>query len=239
MLHKNTCISLLIVSLTLVLTLQVAAQDQTKDVTSEQIRDMISTTSVPDKRTVTIEGTPYFNDTFINGSITLTNNRTTNVLPLRFNTYEGNLQFKDGEEIFAIEGSNIREFEIYASNGVITFKRGYSASRLDSDNFVAVLADGEAKFMILYSKSLREDISGYGNASEVGEYVDNNEYYVKFGDSDVDRLRNLSERRVLRSFPSHRDQLEDYVNRNNLQLDNVTHVARLFKHYNSLLSEAS
>jgi hypothetical protein len=239
MLNKSLGILFITLLFTFFSSYSLVAQDQTKDVTSEQIRDMISTTSVPDKRVSTIVGSPFFNTDFVNGEITLANNLTTNVLPLRFNAYEGTLQFKDGNEIYAIEPSNIREFEMHASDGIITFKRGYSASRLDSDDFVAMLADGEAKFMVLYSKSYREDISGYGNASEVGEYVDSNEYYVKFGNSDLDRLRSLGERRVLRSFPSHRDQLEDYVEQNNLQLDEVTDVARLFKYYNSLLAETS
>ena len=213
------------------------AQDQTRSVTSEQIRDMARTTSVPDMRTVTVEGSPFLSEDFANGSIVLSNNRTTNVLPLRYNAYEGSLQFREGQDIFSIADQDVKEFELYLSDRNIKFKKGFSADRLDPDKFVALMTDGEASFIVLFSKNLREDISGYGQATQVQEYTDSNEFFVKFGDNSPDRLRSLSGRRVLRSFPSHRDQLERYSDHNNLQLDQIVDVAKLFSHYNSLLEE--
>ncbi|CAN5128942.1 hypothetical protein BH23BAC3_BH23BAC3_14680 [soil metagenome] len=213
------------------------AQDGTTSITVEEMRDMARTTHVPVYQAVETKGSPFFNDDFADGSVTFKNGQTTNVLPLRFNAYEGTVQFRDGNNILAIDSNTIEEFELYAADGIIRFTKGYDARRLSEDEFVAVLADGNAKFMVKYSVNYHEDVSGYGQATQVEEYVPSENYYVKIGDGDVDRIRSLSQRRVMRTFPSHTDQLEEYANQNNIQFDNVQDVAKIFNHYNSLISE--
>ncbi len=217
----------------------VNAQDRGGDITSEQLRDMARTTSVPDHRTVDTRGTPFFNEDFTNGSITFQNGQTTNVMPLRYNAYENNLQFMSGDHIYAVENNTVRSFELYATDGIIRFEKGYDARRLSPEDFVAVMADGKAKFMVKHTVNYREDISGYGQATQVEEYSPSREYYVKFGDGDVDRIRSLSERRVMRIFPSHEDELEQFASQNNIQFDNIMDLARLFNHYNSLQAETN
>lgn len=213
------------------------AQDATTSITVEEMRNMTRTTNVPVHQAVETKGSPFFNDEFADGSVTFKNGLTTNVLPLRYNAYEGTVQFRDGDNILAINSITIDEFELYAADGIIRFAKGYDARRLSEDEFVAVLADGDAKFMVKYSVNYHENVSGYGRATQVEEYVPSENYYVKFGDGEVDRLRRLNQRRVMRTFPSHTDQLEEYANQNNIQFDNVQDVARLFNHYNSLISE--
>jgi len=215
----------------------VLAQDRDADISSEQLREMARSTAVPDQRTVETKGSPFLNEEFANGSVTFQNGLTTNVMPLRFNIYENSLQFMDNNQIYAINSETINEFELYASDGIITFKKGYDARRLNADEFVAVLADGEAKLMVKYDVNYRENISGYGQATQVEEYSKSENYYVKFGGNDVDRLRRLDERRVLNSFPSHKIQLEQFASQQNIRFDNARDVAKLFKYYNSLLNE--
>lgn len=215
----------------------VHAQDGTTSITVDEMRDMARTTHVPAYQAVETKGSPFFNDEFTDGAVTFKNGKTTNVLPVRFNTYEGTVQFRDGNNIFAIDSDTIEEFELYAADGIIRFTKGYNARRLSEDEFVAVLADGDAKFMVKYSVNYHENVSGYGQATQVEEYVPSENYYVKLGDGDVDRIRSLNKRRVMRSFPSHTDQLEEFADQNNINFDDVKDVANLFKHYNSLNSD--
>jgi len=210
-----------------------------QEITSQQIQDMAATTAVPDKRTTETQGSPFFNPEFAQGSITFKNEQTTNVLPLRYDAYRGTLQFRRNNNIFEIDSSVIKEFELYASDGLIKFEKGYEARRLDPDDFVAVMTEGEARFMVHFSKNYRENVSGYGQATQVEEYADSESFYVKFGDGDVERIRSLSERRVMRVFPSHTDELEQYARENNLSFENMRDVTRLFKHYNALQEQQS
>jgi len=221
----------------IVFTLNADAQDGTRNLTAEDMRDMSRSSMVPAHQAVETRGTPFFNEEFTDGTVTFKNGQTTNVMPLRYNAYEGAVQFSDGDNIYEIDSNTIEEFELYVADRVIPFIKGYDARRLSEDEFVAVLSEGEAKFMVKYSVNYHGNVSGYGQATQVEEYVPSESYYVKFGDGDVDRIRSLSERRVIRSFPSHRGQLEEYAEENNIQFDEVQHVARLFKHYNTLVSE--
>lgn len=234
---RYTLATLILMTLAFIFTVNADAQDGTSSLTVEDMRDMSRTSFVPTHQAVETRGTPFFNEEFMDGAVTFKNGQTTNVLPLRYNAYEGNVQFSDGNNIYAIDSNTVEEFEIYASDGIIRFTKGYDARRLSEDEFVAVLSEGHAKFMVKYSVNYHENVSGYGQATQVEEYVPSESYYVKFGDGDVGRIRSLSERRVLRAFPSHRDQLEEYAEKNNLQFDDTQHVARLFNHYNTLASE--
>jgi len=215
------------------------AQDRDGQISSEQLRDMARTTAVPDQSAVETQGTPFFNNDFMNGTITFKNGQTTNVMPLRYNAYEGNLQFQNRNDIFAVDSNTIDEFELHGPDGVIQFKKGYDARRLSEDDFVAVMTDGEAKFMVKHTVNYREDISGYGQATRVEEYSQSQNFYVKFGDNDVDRIRSLNERRVMRTFPSHEDELEEYAQENRIDFSSITDVTRLFRYYNSLVNSGS
>ena len=217
-------------------TINADAQNATTSITVEDMRDMARTSMVPAHQAVETRGTPFFNEEFAEGSVTFKNGQTTNVLPLRYNAYEGNVQFRDGNNIYEIDSNTVEEFEIYGSDGLIRFSKGYDARRLSEDEFVAILSEGHAKFMVKYSVNYHGNVSGYGQATQVEEYVPSENFYVKLDDGDVDRIRSLSERRVIRSFPSHRDEIEEYAEENNIQFDNIQHVARLFNHYNSLVS---
>jgi len=221
----------------IIFTVQADAQDSTTNLTVEDIRDMARTSTVRAHQAVETRGTPYFNEEFSDGAVTFKNGQTTNVLPLRYNAYEGQVQFRDGNNIYAIESNTVEEFELYTSDGIIRFTKGYDARRLSEDEFVAVLSEGDAKFMVKYSVNYHENVSGYGQATQVEEYVQSENFYVKIGDGNVNRIRSLNERRIIRSFPSHRDEIEEYAEENNIQFDNIQHVARLFNYYNSLVSE--
>lgn len=233
---RNSYINLPLTAFIIICLLTVSnAQGQ---MTSEQIRDLTNRSKViVTEQTSETIGSPFFNDEFIEGSITLQNEQTTNVLPLRYNAYENTLQFQRNNNLYAMDSQTIKEFELYLEDGLIRFVKGYNARRLAEDEFVALLSDGEAKFMVKYSVNFHGNVSGYSQATQVEEYVLAKNFYVKFGDNDVGRIRSLNERRVMRTFPSHREELEEYASQNNIQFDNVQHVARLFNYYNSLLSE--
>lgn len=211
------------------------AQNSGPELTTEELRDLSITSRLIGLNAVETKGSPFLNEAFSNGSITFENGKTTNVMPMRFNVYEGTVQFRDNENIYAIEGKTIREFELYASDGIVKFKKGFDSRRLSPDQFVAVLADGKAKFMVRHSVNYREDVGGYGQATQVEEYSSSESYYVKFGDNDTEQLRRLGQRRVLRAFPSHKDDLETFARQNNLSFDSPYDVADLFKYYNTLI----
>ncbi|REL24678.1 hypothetical protein DYD21_17640 [Rhodohalobacter sp. SW132] len=186
------------------------------------------------EKEIDADGSPYLFNEFLSGSLTFMNGKTVSDVPLRFNIHEENVQFQNNGNIFVLDAEVINKIEITGQNETITLQKGFDARRLSENNFVEILADGDAKFMVKYSATLRQANANYGASANTNEFSTTETYYVKFGNEDTERLRRLNERRVLRVFPDHSDEIEQFVNNNNLQLDNADDVAALFKYYNSL-----
>lgn len=228
--YITTILTLLLFS-TLLLSTEVSAQTE---ITKEDIQDIVQRHVVVETRTTEIIGSPYFHDAFTTGYVTLFNNDKTETLTMNYNIYENRIEYSDGNTILAIDGNQIKEF-IFNHNGTNqTFRKGYSARGLDANEFVQVMVDGPAKLLVKNEVSYLQDVSSYGTATQRDEYVSNTRVYVHI-DGETDRIRRLRERSVLRSFDSHREQLEQYTNENNLDLSELEHVKRLFDYYNSLI----
>jgi len=224
--------------LAFILFLFLVQQSNAQSVTSSvlQLQEVGESVIIPLNNYNDIKGSPYYMEDFAEGVITFKNGKSSNPMQLRFNTLDDNFQFKDGKEIFSIDSEVVKEVTLSASNGDITFKKGFDSRRLNQDNFVLILADGPAKFIVKYSTDIRENSTNYGSTTSGsgGEFVTSETYYVKFGDRDTERVRSLNERRVMREFPTHRDEVETFANNNRIDFGDPNDVAKLFNYYNSL-----
>ena len=70
---------------------QIAISQTSSEITTEDMRDMIQTDRISVQHATETTGTPYLFPDFHDGHILLTNGQKTNVLELRFNTYEQTL----------------------------------------------------------------------------------------------------------------------------------------------------
>lgn len=224
-------VPLLLIFMTVLTTVNSFAQIE--ELTKEDMQDIIQRNVVPEFRSVDIKGSPYYNDTFKDGFVTLFNNSKTETLSMNYNIYENRIEYTDGNTILAINGSQIKEFT-FTENGINqTFRKGFSASGLDANEFVHVLVDGNAKLLIKNEVSYQQDISSYGVATQQDEYISNQRIYFHI-DGETDRVRRMRERSVIRSFNQHRDRLEKYTAQNNLDLSELNDVKRLLEYYNSI-----
>lgn len=180
------------------------------------------------------EGSPYLFNEFLTGSLTFMNGRTVENVSLRFNIHEENIQFRNDGAVFVVGKEIISKIEMEGQNEVITLVKGFESRQLDKDNFVEIAVDGNAKLLVKYDTILRQDNAAYGASANTSEFTTSETYYVKFGDADTERLRRLNNRRVMRVFPDHEDELEQFVDSRNLQLDDFDNVVALFKYYNTL-----
>ncbi|MDZ7772153.1 MAG: hypothetical protein U5K31_05345 [Balneolaceae bacterium] len=76
---------------------------QDNQITAEELRQYIGEKGVYRTRTSKrVKGTPYLNKDFKMGYIMLTEKSRSEDLPLRLNTYDQEIEFARGEEVFAI-----------------------------------------------------------------------------------------------------------------------------------------
>lgn len=211
------------------------AQSQDGDkITTQDMRDLINTNRIPVSQATETTGTPYLFDSFYEGTIVLENGKTTNVLPIRYNAYEQTLEFKDGESAFKMDPNSIIEFEIHVDNNIHTFRKGFDSSRLSEGEFVRLIIDDQVKFMVKHTVSFQQGVASYGSATQQDEYIPNVTYYIKVGNDDVNRIRSLSKRRIMRNIDHFENEIDEFTDNNNIDFSDLNDIEKLLRHYNSL-----
>ncbi|MCC5913180.1 MAG: hypothetical protein JJU46_02285 [Balneolaceae bacterium] len=203
------------------------------DISSEEMRNMLDADRIPTHRATNTTGSPFFQDEFHEGSLTLHNGRVTKGVEIRYNSHEQNVEMLMDGNVYAVPGERLSSFQFEIGNQTYLFRKGYDARRLSEDEFVQVLADGHASLLIKHVTNFYADTPTYGQATQEDRYVNNRTYYIKIGD-DVDRIRGLSQRRVMRQLDTHQDEVEEYAQSNNLDFGEAEDVARILTYYNSL-----
>lgn len=214
----------------------VQAQSQS-EITTSELRDISATNRVPIRRAVNTEGSPFLNEEFSNGTIHLKNGQQTVETHIRYNSHEQSIEFMDYDNIYVIEGAQVAMFEFEADGKTYTFKKGFDAHRLSEDDFVRVFTEGEVTFFARYSTSYHRGTASYGTATRQDRFLSNSSYFIaKKGDSP-DRIRSLSERRVMRYIEAFEEDVKLFAKQNGTNFSEPDDVAELFKFYNSLFIE--
>lgn len=208
-------------------------QTSTSEISKEDIQDMVQRNIVPIIEKTETTGSPYLYEAFLNGIVTLENERNTEPVLMNYNVYENRVDYSDGENIYAINGNNILEFTFTSNQTSSVFKKGFNSRRLNEDEFVEILVDGDTKLLLKHEVSFQENLATYGSATQKDEYLNNQRYYVNESGNTKD-IRRLRERNVLRSIDSNRELMEEYVKSNNLDLSNLEDIIKFFQHYNQL-----
>ncbi len=214
------------------------AQGQNSDgITTQYLRDMVNTNQISLGKTANANGSPYLFDNFYDGSLKLVNGQASDVVPIRYNAHEMTVEFNENNTAFIMDPNTIKEFEIYVENSTYVFKKGFEARRLSEDEFVQMIIDDEVKFMAKHTVSFQQGVASYGSAAQQVEYLPNITYYMKVRDDDVNRIRRLSERRVMRNIDYFEGEIEDFADKNNIDFSDPNDLEKLLLHYNSLLQE--
>ncbi|HLR90264.1 MAG TPA: hypothetical protein VK040_04860 [Balneolaceae bacterium] len=228
---------LLIMGLTVVLipVTLLAQVENEAEISPNEMRSLLQANKIPTHRAVNTIGSPFLNEEFHEGSVFLENGRVTRNVPIRYNTHEQRIDFLHGNEIFSVGLEKLNSFEFHMEGKRYRFSRGFEASGLTADDFVEVAADGAATFLVRHHTSLFQDSATYGVATQEDKYVSSEIFYIKAGEEGFNRIRRPNRRRVIRNFPDHREELEQYGENNRLDYSSRTDVARLTAWYNTLV----
>jgi hypothetical protein len=180
-----------------------------------------------------IEGSPYLNNNFIEGSVYTTSKTSYVGIPLRYNIYNDRLEFRFGKgpvQVMTVPeilekaefGENTLEYSVYKVNNRI--KRGY---------FV-VIEKGDAT---LYSRP-RVKFEGAKSAEpfkapEPPKFIrQSDEYYIKVG---MKPAVIISKKRDLEGlFPEHKAEIRNFIKKNEINTNRSESLTDLVKFYNSL-----
>ena len=210
------------------------AQSSVNDISRDELRGMLGRNIVPTSRTVETVGSPYLNEEFTRGILTLDNDRETEPLMINFNAYQNRIEYQDGGDIIAVPGERVRNFTFTTGDKPILFGKGFSARGLDESEFVQIMSEGEITFLKKHEVSFQENIAVYGTATQRDEYISNERYYVVI-DGEINRIRRLTERSITRIPDSFENEMEIFKREFQPDLSSAEGVALYFNHYNQLV----
>jgi len=181
-----------------------------------------------------IEGSAYLNKEFINGTIyTVQKEKYVNI-PLRYNVYNDDMEFKNqNDEIQAIAApGSIDKIEI----GELSFKYiPYMVGQKIKNGYFELITDGNAALYIRYEVTFKEGekAGAYKEASPPSFIKTPNEYYIQIGGNAATLVGN--KKSLLEIFPDNKDNVETFIKKNNIKTNDSESLAKLVNYYNSLL----
>ncbi|MGN8226344.1 hypothetical protein [Gracilimonas sp. BCB1] len=205
------------------------------NVTTDDIREMVSFNLIPTFQTTNVKGNPYIADNFVTGSFELYSGAKTENLEMNYNIYENRIEIVDGNQVYAVSADDVKEFVVKLNGEERVYRKGFESRRLDANHFVEVKADGAMSFLVKQEVNYSENSSaGYGSASKEEVYSKNKRYYIE-KDGEVHELRRLRHRRVVKHFEGNK-QVNNYIKENDLDLSNPDHINKAVKKYNEITS---
>ena len=179
-----------------------------------------------------IQGSPYLNKDFINGTIFTTLKVQFVNIPLRYNIYNDQLEFKTpNDEIMAMANPEI--IERAEINGISIVYIPFTNTRKTKHGFFYIISEGNAT---LYAKP---EIM-YKEPAESGTFKDPQAkfvkkpdlYYIRIGLEQAKKVRNKKE--VVAIFPNHQDEMASFIKKNKIKTNKPEDLKKLVQYYNSL-----
>ncbi len=180
-----------------------------------------------------IQGSPFLNDEFIQGSVYTKQKMKYVDLPLRYNIYNDQIEFKsDKGEIQAIAVPDVVE-KIEYGNYILVYLP-YAVGKKVEKGFFIVKENGDATL-------LEKPVVVFEAATEPAAYKEaeppkfnrrSDEYYIRVGNEPAQILHSRKD--VPKIFPDHSKEVERFIKENKVKPDDPETLSGLVKYYNSL-----
>ncbi|MCA1758954.1 MAG: hypothetical protein LC658_04210, partial [Bacteroidales bacterium] len=180
-----------------------------------------------------IEGSPYLNNDFISGKVITTTNAEYVDIPLRFNIYNDQIEFKtEGEEIMILAASEIIEKIEFGEYKI--FYAPYSYAKKIKRGFFIVMEGGKAD---LYAKPEIKFIEAtkplaYQEAQPAKFNRRSDSYYIRIGMDEAKLVEN--KKTLVDIFPDNKDKIEEFIKKNKTKTNDPESLKELVQFYNSI-----
>jgi len=181
-----------------------------------------------------IEGSPYLDDAFVNGTIYTTTKTQVPDVPLRYNIYNDNLEFKTSDGTIlelahpeTVERAKMGEIEMVHTDYL-------NSTNNTNQGFFKVLAEGKlnllAKPDIFYQEAKEQ--AAYKDAQPPKFIQKSDEYYVQkpgYPAIKIKKSKDLDE-----VVSANKKELDTYIKKNKIKFKKAEDLTQLVNYYNSL-----
>ncbi len=180
-----------------------------------------------------VQGSPYLNEEFIQGSVYTTSKTRFADVPLRYNIYNDNIEFKLSDNpVQELANPEIVEKVEFGDYKFVYIP--YSDSKKTEKGFFNILEEGKAT---LYQKPLvifeeAKATSPYQDAKPARFDRKSDEYYIQVANEEASKVD--SKKDLPNLFPDHKKEVETFIKKKKVKPNNEESLVELVKYYNSL-----
>jgi len=180
-----------------------------------------------------IEGSPYLNDEFENGSIYTIQKIQYADVPLRYNIFNDDLEFKTPtDEVQALATPEIVE-KAFFGNTLMVYSP-YLQGNKNKNGFFIILVEGKASLYAKPNVIFKEatEPAAYKEAEPAKFVKKSDDYYIRIGTGQAQIISSKKE--LISAFPDNQDKVESFISKNKTKLNKPESLKELFDFYNSL-----
>lgn len=179
-----------------------------------------------------VKGTPYLDDSYVNGTIAFATN--TRTVPLRYNAYKDLMEFQaDGQARVLDPSTTIKKVNFGETTFVV--EKYKNDKGITKYGYFTLLDTG--KVTLFSRKSVKFTPGMKGRALDGGdqaaEYRRNpDEFYFKINNGEMTEVKNIKS--MIAAFPDKQDELLAFAKKEKISPRNEEELIKLVKYYNSL-----
>ena len=224
----------------LLLSLSVSAQNKI-DITNNEVtvntnffQVVAGTPVTPTTFYRVVEGSAFYNDYWMKGSVSFDKTKEYKNLILKINLMEGKLHFRDikGEEMICSNAVAVVKLIDSITGSVYQFVHtSYipAFAKMKPPTWMEALAEGEVQLYCHRKKAVQES-RPYGSATVEHRILTSDIYYVVIGDQAT-RVKKLQD--VIDALPGKKQEVQQWVSSNTLP-KGPAGFAKVITYYNSL-----
>ncbi|MFD1144966.1 hypothetical protein ACFQ4C_27805 [Larkinella insperata] len=180
---------------------------------------------------VDVQGSPYLNEAWKEGTVTAANNKSYPNLKLRYDVYGGELEYMQNNQTYRLSPGALKEFRIIDS-GEMVFRNGFAAVNNNTPTtFYQILVDGPAKLLKQYKVNMTEN-KPFNSATVTKEFQKQELYFVVKPDGTVQRIQK-NKKSVLAALSDQKDRLETAIKEKDLNLGDENGLMAVVESYNA------
>jgi hypothetical protein len=174
-----------------------------------------------------IEGSPYFSDYYIDGTVYLTDGKEAN-LSLRYDMYLDEMEFTNKDKILWVNKKNVK-FIKYGTN---MFFVGLATDDTSKLQYYILKDTGEYTLYIKKKAVFYPSVAPKGYSAPVPDRfeLEKDEFYIKLKDKPAQKIKN---KKALLSLLANDKAALDYIKEKKLRADDIEDLHKLVLYLNS------
>ncbi|PVX49916.1 hypothetical protein C7377_1555 [Balneicella halophila] len=179
-----------------------------------------------------IKGSPYNDEYFVLGSITMKNGDTYDAIPLRYNIFDDAIEFVKDKKVYQVPNpENISRVNF---NGKTYVYAPYEYKNELKNTFFLLHNAGEAQLLekeqVEFKEAEKPDV--FKEAKPARFAKKNSDLYLKVGENSAREIKN--KKGFLKLFPSHQEEIEKFVKQKKISTKDTDDLIEAIQYFNSI-----